>query len=112
HVPGLFAGPSDPSASGVRDPASRSRVRRLTSGRRRPPSRPGRAAPVQEEEGKRGGFDMVGRTGRLLATLGVAALAALHAVSASAQSGKDFFDGKTVNYVVATKPGGGYDTNG
>lgn len=29
-----------------------------------------------------------------------------------AQSGADFFDGKTVNYIVATDPGGGYDTYG
>ena len=26
--------------------------------------------------------------------------------------GADFFNGKTVNYIVATDPGGGYDTNG
>ena len=25
---------------------------------------------------------------------------------------RDFFNGKTVNYIVATDPGGGYDTNG
>ncbi|MBB3595843.1 tripartite-type tricarboxylate transporter receptor subunit TctC [Rhizobium sp. BK529] len=32
--------------------------------------------------------------------------------SAAAQEGPDFFKGKTVNYIVATAPGGGYDTNG
>lgn len=31
---------------------------------------------------------------------------------ACAQSGADFFAGKTVNYIVATAPGGGYDTYG
>jgi len=31
---------------------------------------------------------------------------------ALAQSGADFFKGKTVNYIVATSPGGGYDTYG
>jgi len=31
---------------------------------------------------------------------------------ALAQSGPEYFDGKTVNYIVATDPGGGYDTNG
>jgi len=36
----------------------------------------------------------------------------LFAGVAAAQSGPEFFEGKTVNYVVATDPGGGYDTNG
>src|SRR5262245_50849444 len=31
---------------------------------------------------------------------------------ALAQEGAAFFDGKTVTYIVATDPGGGYDTNG
>jgi len=31
---------------------------------------------------------------------------------AQAQDGAEFFNGKTVTYVVATEPGGGYDTNG
>jgi len=31
---------------------------------------------------------------------------------AMAQSGPEYFNGKTVNYIVATDPGGGYDTNG
>jgi tripartite-type tricarboxylate transporter receptor subunit TctC len=34
------------------------------------------------------------------------------AVSAQAQSGADFFNGKTVNYIVTTDPGGGFDTYG
>ena len=48
---------------------------------------------------------------RLLAA-GVAVLAGVWAGEASAQSGAEFFNGKTVNYIVATDPGGGYDTNG
>jgi len=32
--------------------------------------------------------------------------------SALAQSGPEYFNGKTVTYIVATEPGGGYDTNG
>ncbi|WP_312526539.1 tripartite tricarboxylate transporter substrate-binding protein [Paracoccus sp. (in: a-proteobacteria)] len=31
---------------------------------------------------------------------------------AQAQDGAEFYRGKTVNYIVATEPGGGYDTNG
>ena len=34
------------------------------------------------------------------------------APSALAQSGADFFKGKTVTYIVTTSPGGGYDTYG
>ncbi len=49
---------------------------------------------------------------RLGAVLAAAAIAGLVAGGASAQEGKDFYDGKTVTYIVATKPGGGYDTNG
>ena len=44
-----------------------------------------------------------------------AALAAglvLLTVPAHAQSGAAFFKDKTVNYIVATAPGGGYDTYG
>lgn len=48
-----------------------------------------------------------------LLKLGLAALlAATAALPAVAQEGKDFFNGKTVNYIVSTDPGGGYDTNG
>ncbi|WP_455274982.1 Bug family tripartite tricarboxylate transporter substrate binding protein [Rhizobium herbae] len=46
-----------------------------------------------------------------LAAFGAAALIALVTGAASAQEGKEFFDGKTINYIVATAPGGGYDTN-
>lgn len=38
--------------------------------------------------------------------------AGLVAGKASAQSGMDFFDGKTVNYIVATSAGGGFDLYG
>ena len=43
--------------------------------------------------------------------LAAAALAGL-AAPASAQSGKDFFKGKTVTYIVSTAAGGGYDFYG
>jgi len=36
--------------------------------------------------------------------------AALLAAPAAAQSGMNFFKGKTMTYIVATAPGGGYDT--
>ena len=39
-------------------------------------------------------------------------LAVTIAPPALAESGADFFKGKTVNYIVATSPGGGYDTYG
>ena len=45
------------------------------------------------------------------AALGPLALAVL-ASAAAAQSGVDFYKGKTVTYIVATAPGGGYDTYG
>jgi tripartite-type tricarboxylate transporter receptor subunit TctC len=45
-------------------------------------------------------------------SLGAGVLLSLSAGAASAQSGAEFFKGKTVNYIVATEPGGGYDTNG
>src|ERR1700754_830250 len=47
-----------------------------------------------------------------LAAGSAAVLIGLWAGAASAQSGAEFFNGKTVNYIVATEPGGGYDTNG
>ena len=47
-----------------------------------------------------------------VAAAGAAALIALSGGAASAQEGAEFFNGKTVNYIVATDPGGGYDTNG
>jgi tripartite-type tricarboxylate transporter receptor subunit TctC len=43
---------------------------------------------------------------------GVAVVVATWTGAAVAQSGADFFNGKTVNYIVATDAGGGYDTNG
>lgn len=53
--------------------------------------------------------------GRSLTRLGLLIGSALVAVApgkAAAQSGTEFFAGKTVTYIVATDPGGGYDTNG
>ena len=44
--------------------------------------------------------------------LGAAAAFGLMAGTAAADDGKDFFKGKNVTYIVATEPGGGYDTNG
>lgn len=45
---------------------------------------------------------------RMLLFLTLAAIAA----PAAAQSGADFYKGKTVTYIVATSPGGGYDAYG
>jgi tripartite-type tricarboxylate transporter receptor subunit TctC len=42
----------------------------------------------------------------------MAAALALSALPAFAQEGAEFFNGKTITYIVATDPGGGYDTNG
>ncbi|MDF1635368.1 tripartite tricarboxylate transporter substrate-binding protein [Mycoplana sp. MJR14] len=42
---------------------------------------------------------------------GAATIAAMAATPTFAQEGAEFFNGKTVNYIVATAPGGGYDTN-
>lgn len=47
-----------------------------------------------------------------MTALGLGAGLVMLAGSAAAQEGPDFFKGKTVNYIVATAPGGGYDTNG
>ncbi len=44
--------------------------------------------------------------------LPAAVLAAIVAAPASAQTGADFYQGKTVTYIVATAPGGGYDLYG
>ena len=54
------------------------------------------------------------RLSRILAIASTAALVGFGAGQAVAQSdtGPAFYDGKTVNYVIATDPGGGYDTNG
>ena len=43
-------------------------------------------------------------------TLALVAFAA--ATPGLAQQGADFYKGKTVTYIVATAPGGGYDTYG
>ncbi|MDK1374629.1 MULTISPECIES: tripartite tricarboxylate transporter substrate-binding protein [unclassified Sinorhizobium] len=47
-----------------------------------------------------------------MAACATAALLTISTAAAWAQEGKEFFNGKTVNYIVATGPGGGYDTNG
>jgi tripartite-type tricarboxylate transporter receptor subunit TctC len=49
---------------------------------------------------------------KFAAAVGAVAFIALAGGTASAQEGAEFFNGKTVNYIVATDPGGGYDTNG
>src|ERR1051325_4909373 len=54
----------------------------------------------------------MGKLANCILALGTGALLGLSAGAASAQSGAEFFKGKTVNYIVATEPGGGYDTNG
>src|SRR4029077_6815359 len=43
---------------------------------------------------------------------GIAMVAWLAASTAQAQTGADFFKGKTVTYIVSTTPGGGYDLYG
>src|SRR5687767_5055833 len=43
---------------------------------------------------------------------GVVAAVDMPAPSAMAQTGADFYKGKTVTYIVATAPGGGYDLYG
>jgi tripartite-type tricarboxylate transporter receptor subunit TctC len=46
-------------------------------------------------------------------SISAGALAAiLAATGAQAQTGADFYKGKTITYIVATAPGGGYDTYG
>jgi tripartite-type tricarboxylate transporter receptor subunit TctC len=52
------------------------------------------------------------RLSKYVTVAGAAALIGLCSGVASAQEGAEFFNGKTVNYIVATDPGGGYDTNG
>lgn len=49
---------------------------------------------------------------RITAIAGAVLALGLGSGAALGQSGAEFFDGKTVNYIVATDPGGGYDTNG
>ncbi len=52
------------------------------------------------------------RISRLLALAGTLAAPAMSAAPALGQSGADFFKGRTITYIVATSPGGGYDTYG
>ena len=47
-----------------------------------------------------------------LRTAAVAIVASCLASAATAQTGADFYKGKTVTYIVATAPGGGYDLYG
>jgi tripartite-type tricarboxylate transporter receptor subunit TctC len=49
---------------------------------------------------------------RLSLGVGVMAAAVLAAGAAQAQTGADFYKGKTVTYIVSTAPGGGYDLYG
>jgi tripartite-type tricarboxylate transporter receptor subunit TctC len=55
---------------------------------------------------------VMSRSSRLLTLAGALIASAMSAAPASAQSGADFFKGKTITYIVATSPGGGYDTYG
>jgi tripartite-type tricarboxylate transporter receptor subunit TctC len=48
----------------------------------------------------------------IFSVAGTAAALAMAAPSASAQTGADFYKGKTVTYIAATSPGGGYDLYG
>lgn len=50
--------------------------------------------------------------GRMVLAAVIVAAAAPAAAPARAQTGADFFKDKTVTYIVATAPGGGYDTYG
>jgi tripartite-type tricarboxylate transporter receptor subunit TctC len=52
------------------------------------------------------------RMSRLLTLAGAFAAVAAWAAPAFAQTGADYFKGKTITYIVATSPGGGYDTYG
>jgi tripartite-type tricarboxylate transporter receptor subunit TctC len=52
------------------------------------------------------------RKSRWFSIAGSLAAAALAAPPALGQTGADYFKGKTITYIVATSPGGGYDTYG
>jgi tripartite-type tricarboxylate transporter receptor subunit TctC len=52
------------------------------------------------------------RYSRWLAAAGALTITALAASPAPAQTGAAWFNGKTVTYIVATQPGGGYDAYG
>ncbi|HEY4136337.1 MAG TPA: tripartite tricarboxylate transporter substrate-binding protein [Alphaproteobacteria bacterium] len=57
-------------------------------------------------------MDKLNPRAAIAVTVAVLAGAAAIATPAAAQSGADFFKGKTVTYIVATAPGGGYDFYG
>ena len=50
------------------------------------------------------------RTNRFASTASAVVLGVLAATTAQGQTGAEFYKDKTVNYIVATAPGGGYDT--
>jgi len=52
------------------------------------------------------------RIPRSLLAAGFLAAGGIAASPALAQTGADFYNGKTVTYIVATSPGGGYDLYG
>ena len=52
------------------------------------------------------------RSSRGLLLSGIVGVVAMAASPASAQTGADFYKGKTVTYIAATSPGGGYDLYG
>ena len=49
---------------------------------------------------------------RLLTLAGALTALATSTAPASAQSGADYFKGRTITYIIATSPGGGYDAYG
>jgi tripartite-type tricarboxylate transporter receptor subunit TctC len=52
------------------------------------------------------------RSNRVVALAGMIGALAMAAAPASAQTGADFYKDKTVTYIAATSPGGGYDLYG
>lgn len=52
------------------------------------------------------------RISRLFIFFAVISVCTLPTVPALGQTGADFFKGKTITYIIATSPGGGYDTYG
>ena len=52
---------------------------------------------------------MFSKGNRLSLGTGLMAAAFLALGAAQAQTGADFYKGKTVTYIVSTAPGGGYD---
>jgi tripartite-type tricarboxylate transporter receptor subunit TctC len=55
------------------------------------------------------GGEMTGKFGRSFLVMATLTVFATLAAPAFAQTGADFYKGKTVTYIVATPPGGGYD---